>query len=410
VQELSPGFPGLKKTAERVRISIRGEMNSKTKLISIILFLPALLILVSCQQQKAEWKGTIEEVDGVTVVKNPKEPMYGEDVFSFEEDLTLEKKEGSEEYLFERVRNIDVDKNDNIYVLDYMAVQIRIFEKNGELIGTFGSKGQGPGEMQNPLYMQITSKEEVMVYDPGTRRLLFFSTEGKYLRQTSTAKIRYPMEIIKLDSRGELTALIVPPPPMGRIELKKFDSNLDLLMMISKTEKDDSYLKRERKAWQPDLLCVVTQNDNIAWGYPKKYELQVLNPEGKLIRKIIKDYEPVNVTAEDEERYMERYKRILSSLPRSALKIIFPKYFPAFRDISVDEKGRIFLRTYEKVKDKENFFYFDVFNSEGKYIAKIPMLVSLNRSFVWKKNKLYSIEEDEEGFQMVKRYKVTWKY
>ena len=29
---------------------------------------------------------------------------------------------------------------------------------------------------------------------------------------------------------------------------------------------------------------------------------------------------------------------------------------------------------------------------------------------VWKKQKLYTIEEDEEGYQVVKRYKVNWKY
>ena len=384
----------------------------KNKSISSISYFVILIIFISCfiscSQKKTEWKGTIEEENGVTVVKNPKEPLYGEEVFSLEEDLTLGKKEGSEEYLFERVRNIDIDKDDNIYVLDSMAVQIKIFDKNGKLIKTFGREGQGPGEMQNPRFIQITSKEEVMVFDPGTRRLLFFSMEGKYLRQTSTAKIAYPMHPIKLDSRGELTALLVPPPPMGGIELKKFDSNLDLLMMIYKTEKDDSYLRRERTPWQPDLLCVVAQNDNIVWAYPKKYEFQVLNPEGKLISKIIKDHESVNVTEEDQERYMERYERILSRLPMPRYKIIFPDYFPAFSDMSVDEEGRIFLRTYERVKDKENFYYFDVFDSEGKYIAKVPIFVSLNRPFVWKKNKLYTIEEDEEGFQMVKRYNVAW--
>ena len=368
------------------------------------------MMLVSCQQQKAEWKGTIEEVDGVTIVKNPKEPMYGQDVFNLEGDLTLGKKEGSEGYLFERVRNVDIDKNDNIYVLDYKALQIKIFDKNGELIRTFGREGQGPGEMQYANFIQITSKEEVMVYDPRTKRLLFFSMEGKYLRQTSTAKIAYPILPIRLDSRGELTALIVPPPPMGGIELKKFDSNLDLLMMISKTEKDDSYLRSERKGWQPDLLCAVTQNDNIVWAYPKKYEFHVLSPEGKLKRKIIKDHKPISVTQEDRERFLEGYERSLSRLPRPRSRIIFPNYFPAFNDISIDEKGRIFIRTYESVKNKDNSFYFDVFDSEGKYIAKIPISVKLNSASVWKNNKLYTIEEDEEGFQMVKRYKATWKY
>jgi len=132
-------------------------MKNKTKLVPIVISFSVLITFVFCGKKKAEWKGTIEEEDGVIVVKNPIEPIYDEDVFSLEEELTLEKKEGSEEYLFESVRSIDVDKNDNIYVLDSKAVQIKIFDKNGKLIGAFGSEGQGPGEMQNPQYMQITS-------------------------------------------------------------------------------------------------------------------------------------------------------------------------------------------------------------------------------------------------------------
>lgn len=42
----------------------------------IFLFLSAFIMLISCQKQKAELKGTIEEVDGLTVIKNPREPMY----------------------------------------------------------------------------------------------------------------------------------------------------------------------------------------------------------------------------------------------------------------------------------------------------------------------------------------------
>jgi hypothetical protein len=48
-----------------------------------------------------------------------------------------------------------------------------------------------------------------------------------------------------------------------------------------------------------------------------------------------------------------------------------------------------------------------VFDSEGKYIARISLK---SRPIVWKNNKLFTIEEDGDGFQFVKRYKVTWKY
>ena len=35
-----------------------------------------LSLFVFCGPQKAEWGGTIEEVDGVTVVKNPREGIW----------------------------------------------------------------------------------------------------------------------------------------------------------------------------------------------------------------------------------------------------------------------------------------------------------------------------------------------
>ncbi len=57
------------------------------KFQGILLFIPSILFF-SCSQQKSEWEGTIEEVDGVTVVKNPKEPMCGEDVFSLDEEVS----------------------------------------------------------------------------------------------------------------------------------------------------------------------------------------------------------------------------------------------------------------------------------------------------------------------------------
>jgi len=72
-------------------------MNNKNKVTPIIIFLLVLIVFVSCQKQEAEWKGTIEEVDGVTIVKNPKEPMYGQDIFSLEEELSIGEAEGREE-------------------------------------------------------------------------------------------------------------------------------------------------------------------------------------------------------------------------------------------------------------------------------------------------------------------------
>ena len=81
-------------------------MHNKKNVAPIILFLSFLLVFVSCQKKEAEWKGTIEEMDGVTVIKNPKEPMYGEDVFSLEEELSIGEAEGKEKYMFSPIRMV----------------------------------------------------------------------------------------------------------------------------------------------------------------------------------------------------------------------------------------------------------------------------------------------------------------
>ena len=64
-------------------------MKDKTKVVSIVLFLSAFIVVVSFGGQKAKWKGKIEIEDGVKVIKNPKEPLYGEIVFELEEDLSI---------------------------------------------------------------------------------------------------------------------------------------------------------------------------------------------------------------------------------------------------------------------------------------------------------------------------------
>ncbi len=358
------------------------------------------MTLISCQEQKTEWKGTIEEVDGVTVVKNPKEPMYGEDLFSLEEELSIGEAEGREEYMFSRIR-LDVDENENMFILDEGASKIRVFDKNGKHLRTFGKKGQGPGEFQSPAYfIQVTPQEEIMVYDPPTRRFILFSQKGKYLKQISGARAGGVPVKFKIDSRGNFVGCVLGGPPT--IELKKFNSKCEPISVIFKIEEKPSP-KGETDVMKPYLYFVLTKDDNIVWGFSDKYELQVHNPEGELTRKIVKDYKPVKVDEKDKERVRERYKRPGSLV--FSLKLNFPKYFPAFGSLTIDDEGRIFIGTYRKTED--DWEYHDVFDAEGRYIARVPLQATPH---IWKKDKMYSIYRDEEDYRFVKRYKVIWEY
>ena len=67
----------------------------------------------------------------------------------------------------------------------------------------------------------------------------------------------------------------------------------------------------------------------------------------------------------------------------------------------MDDECRVYAFTWEKSPDGKRRM-FDVFDEQGRYIARIPLP---SRSLFIKKGKLYSVEEDEEGYQHLKRYK-----
>jgi len=70
----------------------RGFMCNKARLY--LTLLPGLAILITgCKKDESRWRGTIEEKKGITVVNNPKEPMFSEEIMNLKEDLSIGVKE-----------------------------------------------------------------------------------------------------------------------------------------------------------------------------------------------------------------------------------------------------------------------------------------------------------------------------
>ena len=375
-------------------------MEKQILKIALIVFLLALLF--TCRQQGNDWQGTIEEVGGVTVVKNPIKPLYGEDVLELSEELTIGVAEGKEEYMFQMVRDIDADAQGNIYVVEGRLSHVCVFDENGKYIRTIGSKGQGPGELQMPIYVQVTDNDEIAVHDYSGQRLSHFSIDGAFLRQVSTSSTRSPFIPIRIDPQGHIATIAAfGPPPVGGKQLRYFNANLELISTITKEERD---MRKTFDIGKPTWFCDVSPSGRIFWGDSKEYVINILNRDCTLIRRITKKHKPHAITAEDRDSYRERYA---SALERG-LKIEFRSHYPAFGEINVDEEERIFVRTFKKVEGRDNRYYHDVFDAEGKYITTVPIRSNLSREAVWKNNKLYTIEMNEEGYQQVKRYRVTW--
>ncbi len=370
----------------------------------VLLFLVFSLFIITPLLNAQEIK--IKTEKGVSVVYNPKKPaapVGAKCNLILEEELCIG--DNTEEYLFAEdiaFISMGVDSEGNIYTVDPKLVEIKKFSSEGKSIMVFGRKGQGPEEMISPLLIGVTSQNELMFVDRGNSRIAFYSLDGEYLRYIPTHKWR--LSRTRFDSKGNVVADIYQYSEDEKkrtkvvYEIKRFNQEMEPLFTIFSLDRTEELLSRRRDYIYGgvEMYWQIGKNDNVYVGYARNYEFDIINPEGKIIRKIKKEFNPVEVTKEEENELPQQFRELVN----------LPKYHTGFYYFSVDEEGRIFARTWEKTEDKTSYFW-DVFDPEGRYIAKIPINAYLK---LWVNGKLYTAEETEDGLPIIKRYKATWKY
>ena len=373
-------------------------MRNKIKLISVVLFVSTCVLLTSCQKQKAEWKGTIEEVDGVKVVKNPEEPLYGELVFDLEEDLSIGR-EDDDNYMFFRIGEIKVDAEGNIYVFEYGNKRVQKFDRDGKYICTIGAEGQGPGEYQYPFSLLINDKTGVLgVVD--RRKLVVFDMDGKYLdKDISLESFFYPLIF---DYNGTLWGIDQEWEGDDEVTASHFRALVKLNDKGQIAEKFtkfpyEFYIERmangavlsSSSGEEYDLSISSLGEGNIVYGYSKEYELNVIDLEGNLQIKINRNEPYQKFSAEERGKY-KRAK--------------LPEYKPFFYSLFTDSEDRIYaqrnnarlIETVEKT--------FDVFSRDGYYLYKTVCSLT---PYVIRDGFFYTrVMNEDTGEVFVKRYKI----
>jgi hypothetical protein len=144
------------------------------------------LSIYYCGPKQDEVERIIE--DGVEVVINHLEPYKIDGEFS---TLTL-----IEEFAIDTEKNdvaaigltdlahFDIDSEGSIYCFDETSNKNFIFkfDKNGRFITSFGTKGQGPGELNRPYHLGLNEQEQIVVTDYLARKLLFYDKQGDFIK------------------------------------------------------------------------------------------------------------------------------------------------------------------------------------------------------------------------------------
>lgn len=147
-------------------------------------FAACALAAVACAPAAAEWEGRIEERDGALYVHNPDRPLWP-DAETPRLELELEQVFGADEQpadaILAEVRDVAVDPDGNVYVLDFDDSQIVAFESSGRVRWRGGRRGEGPGELLRPLGIAADGEGRLWLLDKAGAELEWWSTDGSYL-------------------------------------------------------------------------------------------------------------------------------------------------------------------------------------------------------------------------------------
>jgi hypothetical protein len=376
-------------------------------------FLVIIVLLSLFCSPKSE-QADISMEDGVEAVRNYLEPynLKGELTgLSLEKELSIDF--GSEkigELGIADALDFEVDSEGNVYFFyaGSNGDSIFKFDSHGRYLISFGTIGQGPGEIQYIVWTGIDSQDNIIVSDNGNRKILIFDHDGGPVKEIpfpSKVGLLYPLE------NGNLFGLWTKhPPPSNKYmyvwAFSLYDPQFEEIKLLDTQNVYDFNTQGTRGIVARPFNTRRFSQDHIYLACEDRgYEILKYDLEGNLVQKIRKEHRPVLVSEETMKERNKRYEPF-------GEKLWFPKYWLPMGSFFLDDEGRIFVKTFEKAENSDGYI-FDIFNPDGVFINRKAMdILTLGDAYVCaraRKEKLYCFQEKPDGFREFNRYRMKWE-
>ncbi|MCX6560692.1 MAG: hypothetical protein NTZ26_09260 [Candidatus Aminicenantes bacterium] len=348
----------------------------------------------ACSKSRTDQPTTVTE-SGLQVVKNPSRPTHGKASLSLTEEFALSgRTEGDDS--FETIDSFAVDADGTIFLCDEEAALIKVFSGEGALLGSFPTSGPEQGGLERPHIAGISSGGELAVESGGHRKLVFYSRDGRPVRETSLAGRN--IFRLSVDGRGRILLhhyRYVRPNVLYYVRL--YDDGLKEIKTYGQSWEPQS-VGNALYAYLPILWWTIDARGGVVYGNPQRYEIQVFDPEGVTVRIIRKEHHAVPISEAEKEAYQREYAKA------PYVRIHFPEAHSAYQKFTVDEQGRIYVMTWERAPGGVGYWY-DVFDEKGIYTARIPLS---RMPQIWSGDRLYTLERYASGKVVLTRNRFEW--
>lgn len=342
-------------------------------------------------------------------------------------EFTIDDASMPEDTFIESAFNIKCDKNGYVYVCDYRANNIKIFDSDGTFIKTIGREGQGPGEFNRPYAIAVTD-ERLIIWDMGNRRLDALTKDGEFIKSVPISMHDGWPQMMRALPNGDI-AIASEKLYFGQSD-KPQDYSIDIYSPELEKKKKiytqkiwrNKYVIKDDGAtnipmpFSPRVYWDVSPTGEIVIGYSKNYEIEIYGIDGEKISSFSHAYTPEKITNEDKKKFFASITSFSGGERKQGADDFivknteFPKIKPEFQQINVDSEGNILVMGYRKNRDEEAHF-FDAFDSQGNFLGNVQIIGEIGFPYfsVIRNRTFWRQKTDEEGLIKIIKYRISRK-
>jgi hypothetical protein len=259
------------------------------------------------------------------------------------------------------------------------------FDALGNLIKTFGHKGQGPGDLQNPAALDVLDAKILVVNDAGNRRLSLFDLDGGFLRT-----VRLQGGGISSSSILTLTALAgdkiacavyegrtSPPDVIAaryRVLIKDLADEQETELAAFDWEKPRSKFMVRVMEWEPAVFLAKAGPDRVLVACSSTPEIAIFSFSGEKLSSFTLDVERTKITWKHLEFavHADENPKNIEFMARNKSDIKLPEYLPLFSRLALDPQDRVLVYDFNAARFSREAS-FKAFTLDGRLLASVKL-------------------------------------
>jgi len=361
------------------------------------------------------------------------------------EDRRIGVLEGDDAYTFGTIRGVLVAHDGSIWVAENRPSRIRIYNADGRLVRSVGQAGEGPGEYRQIDGFQLMKDGAIAVLDGRIGRITVYEPTGEVRTSHRFPVSFFTGDMFTVDHAGNFYVKarvwrsgpgeFALDPEQAWIKINSSGQVIDSVAIPRGPTPEVQRYGGPYSSRTPSLVAALSPLGYFVTGNPGRYSFDIHRPGGPPLR-VERAHTPVQLTRAERGEWeaMAEYfskqpigmsMRLVNGRPDTlkgpTARYAVPTAKPAYRTISFDSEGTIWIERYVPAEERPEptaspnsqrpplRWYeprtFDLFEPTGRFLGTIvaPRRVTLRAR---RGMMLYGVLAGEFDEQYVVRFRI----